>query len=390
MNDIIPANFGGQVSSRFQGREVGSLSEGIQGGFGMIGYRGKVWSTRHRGEERQLMRADGDGPVGSIEVVIIKSPAAVSKVWYAEAWADGSTAAPDCFSTNGIVPDNSVDPSKRQAHACANCPKNAWGSQIKADGTAGKGKACSDSKRLAVVPLNDLKNDFLGGPMMLRVPAASLQDLATYGDALQKMGFPYCAVGTRISFDTKESYPKFVFGAIRPLNDAEADIVLAHLEDPVVDRILAEIVEQAQPAPQQPAPVAFEQPPAAQQAVPPAQPAPAAPPPPAAQVAVSGGGFGASAPPPPPPATAPAQAQTAARARSRKPAAAKPAPETQPTPPPQPAPPAPAQAGGFGASEPVTLQGNGAAPAPSQPATPSDAEAAFDAELDALIGGDAA
>jgi len=189
----------------------------------------------------------------------------VSKVWYAEAWADGSTAAPDCFSTNGIVPDNSVDPSKRQAHACANCPKNAWGSQIKADGTAGKGKACSDSKRLAVVPLNDLKNDFLGGPMMLRVPAASLQDLATYGDALQKMGFPYCAVGTRISFDTKESYPKFVFGAIRPLNDAEADIVLAHLEDPVVDRILAEIVEQAQPAPQQPAPVAFEQPPAAQQ-----------------------------------------------------------------------------------------------------------------------------
>jgi hypothetical protein len=133
---------------------------------------------------------------------------------------------------------------------------NAWGSRIT---PAGKpGKACSDSKRTVVVPLGDMENEVFGGPMLLRIPAASLQDLAQYGQRMNALGYPYYTIGTRISFDVKEAFPKFVFKEIRALSDAEADRILELREDPRVARILSETeVVSEQMAP--PAP-AFEQP----------------------------------------------------------------------------------------------------------------------------------
>ena len=257
MNAIVPQNFG-PMAARFQGvSQDNDLGAGVQAGFGLIGYRGKVWSIRYRGDERQLMRDDGDGPRGSIEVVILKASGAVSKIWYENGYTEGSHASPDCFSTNGVTPD--LSSPKKQSNACASCPMNAWGSRITPAGKAGK--ACSDSKRLAIAPLGDIRNEVFGGPLLLRVPAASLQDLAQFGAMMHKMGYPYSSIGVRISFDPAESYPKFVFNAIRPLNDEEADIVLELQGSPQVDRILAEGSEN-QPAPQGAAPSnVFEQPP---------------------------------------------------------------------------------------------------------------------------------
>jgi hypothetical protein len=204
------------------------------------------------------MRPDGDGPMNSIEVVILKSSAHVSKIWYENGYTEGSNAAPDCFSTNGVTPD--MGSKKKQANACALCPKNQWGSRITPQGK--QGKACGDSKRLAIVPLPDIANEGLGGPMLLRVPAASLGDLAAFGEKMQNMGYPYYSIGVRIAFDPKEAYPKFVFSAIRPLSDAEADLVLQMRDNPPVTRILAEGSEHAgAPAIAAPESV-FEQPPA--------------------------------------------------------------------------------------------------------------------------------
>ena len=99
---------------------------------------------------------------------------------------------------------------------CAGCPQNAWGSRITPAGK--KAKACADSKRVAVSPLGDIRNEAFGGPMMLRVPAASLVDFANYGDGMDARGYQYYAVGTKMSFDSAEVYPKLVFEPIRPLN----------------------------------------------------------------------------------------------------------------------------------------------------------------------------
>jgi hypothetical protein len=281
MSDLIPANFGA-LSTRFQGLAVqDDLSAGIQASFGLIGYKGKVWSVRYRGDERQLMREDGDGPKSSIEVVILAASSHVSKVWYEQGYVEGSTAAPDCFSNNGVAPDPAS--TKKQSDVCATCPMNAWGSRITPAGKAGK--ACADSKRLAVVPESDLTNEMFGGPMLLRVPAASLQDLASYGQKMQHMGYPYFAVATRIRFDPSESYPKFLFNAIRPLTDEQAGIVISHREGHAVSRILSENEYAASAAPAAAPAGVFEQPPAQapQQAVKPAQQA-------------QTGGFGAAKP----------------------------------------------------------------------------------------------
>jgi hypothetical protein len=263
-NPVAPITMNGQISTKFAGMDASinnEASAGIEMGFPILGFKGKVWTERYRGEDKTLMRDDGDGPRNSVEVVVIKVSAAKSKIFYKDGYKEGSTEAPDCFSTNGVTPDPQ---SKAKQHdVCATCPMNQWGSRTT---TAGKkGKACSDAKRAAIAPLHDIKNEARGGPLLLRVPAASLQGLAGYVDQLKSMGFPYCAVGTRISFDAAEAYPKFVFGAIRPLTDAEADAVIELRDSRQVERILAEDMPVAPPQQQQitaPTPQTFfEQPP---------------------------------------------------------------------------------------------------------------------------------
>lgn len=223
-------------------QNTNDLAAGISGGFGIISYRGKVWRTKFRGEETAIMRDDGDGPRNSIEVVVVKAAANLSKIYFPGGYKEGDSSPPDCFSTNGITPDPGA--SNKQSTTCAGCAKNAWGSRITEAGKAGK--ACSDSKRLAVVPAADMANESMGGPMLLRVPAASLQDLATFGTEMSKQGFPHNTFIVRISFDPDDAFPKFVFEPVRPLNADEQAIVLGLADSPVTQRILVEAVETAQ------------------------------------------------------------------------------------------------------------------------------------------------
>ena len=235
MNQIVNASQMAPASSRFAAvPQENDLAGGITGGYGLITYKGKVWTIKHQGQEMVLMRPDGDGPRNSIELVILKANPHLSKIWYENGYVEGSNAPPDCSAANGLKPDAGVP--KPQHAVCATCPKNQWGS----DPRGGKGKACGDSRRLAVVPLQDIPNESLGGPLLLRVPAASLQDLAAFSNQMQAKGYPYYSIGIRIAFDAKESYPKFEFSAIRPLTDAEADVVIGMQKTEAVARVVSE------------------------------------------------------------------------------------------------------------------------------------------------------
>ena len=263
-NNVIPFQRG-QLASAFASQPFqDDLSAGVSSGFGILAYKGKVWSTRYRGETNVLLRDDKDGPRNSVEVVIIKAAQNLSKIWYENGYVDGSAEAPDCYSVNGVVPE--ITSQKKQSEACATCKRNQWGSKQMPSGKAGK--ECSDSKRLAVVPLQDIANESLGGPMLLRVPASSLQSLAQFGQMMHQYGFHYYAIGVRISFDPKESFPKFQFQAVRPLVDDEAKLVIAHQQSIQVERIIngAEVPGAAQSPAAVPAAAAatsiFEQPPA--------------------------------------------------------------------------------------------------------------------------------
>lgn len=234
----LPAAFAGQANNVANAE----LSGGITGGFAVLSLRGKSWRVKHRGEERILMREDGDGARSSLEVVLVKSAPVISKIFYQTGYVEGSNSPPDCWSTNGVTPDAGA--SKKQSATCAGCPHNAWGSRITDAGKAGK--ACADSKRLALVPAADIDNEVSGGPMLLRIPAASLQDLTAYAAKLNAVDYPYYAVVTRIAFDPDAEYPKVMMNAVRALTDEEAAKVAALREDPRVSRILNEAVEMAE------------------------------------------------------------------------------------------------------------------------------------------------
>jgi hypothetical protein len=266
-----------------------SISEGISASFPILSFRGKVWRTKYRGEEINHLlppAAAGlpsPGPVPSLNVVIVHASPTVSKIWYEGTYSEGDNEAPDCFSVNGKNPDPASP--KKQAELCATCPRNLWGSKTLPSGKPGKD--CQDGKRLVVVPADDMANELFGGPMLLRVPPGSMQNMDSFNRQLLQHGHKFFTVKTMLSFDPEVAYPKLVFTPYQALGDAEAAIVIELQKDPRTIRILSEPVDQvkaevlgapAQPAPQPalaaPAP-AFQQP--AMQVQPPLQPQVAVP-----------------------------------------------------------------------------------------------------------------
>lgn len=118
----LPAEF---ASVAYDPDELGG---GISGAFGVLGYRGKVWRVRYRGDEHNLINEETGDPLGSVEVVIVKAPAHLSKLYYANGYTEGQAIKPDCWSSNGVTPDPTV--VTPQCSACGVCPMNAIGSAL--------------------------------------------------------------------------------------------------------------------------------------------------------------------------------------------------------------------------------------------------------------------
>lgn len=204
-----------------------ALSAGVSAGFPILSYKGKVWHLV-QGDTRTLIAGPDGDPKPSIEVVILKANPNISKIYYEAGYVEGSSEKPTCYSHDGKAP--ALDAVVRQAATCAVCPRNQWGSRITEQGA--KGKECSDSRRLAVAPVNDLDN-----PMLLRVPAGTLKELVTYADMLNRRRTPYQAVVTKVSFDHTVAHQKFLFTPLRFLEPEE----LAQVSETMSDDIVAQI-----------------------------------------------------------------------------------------------------------------------------------------------------
>ena len=210
--------------------EQESLAEGIGSSYGILGYKGKVWTLRLRGEKYTFVRPDDGSPANHLDVIILRQAKNKSKSYYEKYDPSASEGMrPICASLNGVTPDDEV--VNKQATACAICPRNAW--RTNADGS--KARDCTDYKRLAVLLLPSQSQQVLGAPLMepvfLRIPPASLNNLATYGEQLTKMGWPYYAVVTRVKFDPNQPHPKMMFQPLQALTDAEAPVILPLRED---------------------------------------------------------------------------------------------------------------------------------------------------------------
>lgn len=152
-----------------------------------------------------------------INVIIVDINNKKSRTYYSRGFEDGKTVSPDCFSDNGIAPSTKAD--SPQSAACGPCPHNAWGS----DPIRGKGKACREMKKLAViVPEHDPEKLW-----QFRVPPTSLFALSVLQKYLQgiKIGErPASApeVITRIAFK-KDTIGGLVFSLERVLDQSNPE-----------------------------------------------------------------------------------------------------------------------------------------------------------------------
>lgn len=217
-----------------------SLADGIGQSYGVVHYKGKVWSLNYRGERKNFVRPDDGTPSTYIDVIILRQARQKSKSFYQQYDQNQSEGQrPLCSSLDGVAPD--PDSMQKQAPACALCPRNEWKTNPV---TGRKGRECSDYKRLAVLLLPTQTQAMFGTPLLepvfLRVPAGSLNDLAIMGETMQKQGWHYASFITRVSFDPNEAHPKMIFRPLQALTDAEAPVVLPLREDTIAKRITGE------------------------------------------------------------------------------------------------------------------------------------------------------
>jgi hypothetical protein len=274
-NALIPANV--QVPAHLAAR-VGApsaLAQSLTGGLSSGGESFPRISIK--GSRFRIVEGDTETVLEStsLDIVVVGANPRLSKTWYAKAWdKDAEPAGPDCFSLDGVNPDpQSTDP---QNDLCASCPQNAWGSKVTPTGQ--QIKACSDTKRLAVVSADDPS-----GPVyLLSVTPAALKGLNQYQKELSVRGIPPEIVKTKVSFDTDASFPKLKFG-FGGFLDAETQAVVDTLfGGSQVKEITGEVLRQPVAIPQIAAPAPVAPKPAVRAVAPVVEPAPAPAPAPAA------------------------------------------------------------------------------------------------------------
>ena len=232
-----------------------ALAAGIKSSFAVMTFKGKTWGIRHKGSTLQLLQRDAQGTIvgaiPTVDVIILKAATAISKSYYIEKYKEGDFNQPDCFSTNGQVPDPASP--HLQNPTCRGCKWDAFGSRRMDDGR--NAKACQDSKRIAIVPAADIKNEAFGGPMMLKLPPSAFNALSELEVQLHMQGYRYYGLVMRLSFDHTVAYPKIMITPIRVLNDHEMTEVLELQKPEIVDRILSEELFEVSADPSQPDPV---------------------------------------------------------------------------------------------------------------------------------------
>ena len=143
-----------------------------------------------------------DGP---LDVVILG--AIRENAFYTEAYDPNNPQSPVCFALDydeaTMAPPETLE--TRESETCAGCPLNAFGS----DPEGGKGKACKNSVRLALVPADVVSKHGEVDPDVegarLRVPVMSLKGWSTYASKILKgMHRPLFSVVTALSIEKNE------------------------------------------------------------------------------------------------------------------------------------------------------------------------------------------
>lgn len=188
--------------------------------------------------------------VDEIECVVVDFVAA--NFYYASDFDRQNIVPPDCFAIGmepaGLTPsDNSPD---KQCAACAGC----WANQFKS-AKNGRGKACSNTRLLAVIPLDA---DADSNIMILKVSSTGLKSFDGHvANVAAKYGVPIRGVTTRVTMSDEE-YASLRFAVIEKLSPKDPLLAIAQsLKESALVRLQTEpdvTAATAAPAPARRAP----------------------------------------------------------------------------------------------------------------------------------------
>jgi hypothetical protein len=143
--------------------------------------------------------------------------------WWAESFDQtGGGSPPDCFSMDGVTPDQFS--GNKQGQDCPGCVQNQYGS----DG--GRGKACKNAKRVHIMQDGEML------PYRLTVPPSNLKAVDLYVSLLTSKAIPYQLVRTEISLKKVQNkdgiaYAEMVFKNLSLIDTKDEALKIKKLRD---------------------------------------------------------------------------------------------------------------------------------------------------------------
>ncbi len=168
----------------------------------------------------------GGNPVKDNRMEVVILGAIMENAWYKGKFDAESVQSPHCFALSSDILDgedhddemvphaNSADP---QHEACFGCPKNEW------ESGNGKGKACGNKRRLAIISADKLSQDSIkdGDVIFLKVPVTSVRGYGSYVKSLSNtQRRPPFGMITEISVvpDNKNQF-RVAFSPVEPIDN---------------------------------------------------------------------------------------------------------------------------------------------------------------------------
>lgn len=173
-------------------------------------------------QDKKFKLPDGTQTPGPFDAIIIDFVS--GNFFYEGAYDPNNIVPPACFSLSpqpsGMVPSDSSP--LRQADKCDTCPMNQFGSD-------GNGKACKNSRMLALLPPD---GDIDTPLAILKVSPTALKAYDSYvASVARATNRPPYGVITEITFDDSRSYPSLRFGNPRPVDNDVLGVVMARREE---------------------------------------------------------------------------------------------------------------------------------------------------------------
>ena len=173
--------------------------------------------------------------------MVILNAAKISRTYYEGTYSPGTVSPPVCWSADTEAPSPDVPEEQRQAKRCLECPQNVKGSG------QGESRACRYGQRIAVALEGQLDKVY-----QLQLPATSIfgtakdgnMPMRAYANFLNSHNVPAIAVVTNMRFDKNANVPKLFFKAVRPLDEAELNQVVALKDDPATLKAITLTVAQ--------------------------------------------------------------------------------------------------------------------------------------------------